>query len=94
MTSPEPKFRHACSDWDGMVIDENDREFGACGCFEDPEAIAFSEQRSAEHQAEQDREYALYLARKHIQLKPQNYYAEPFQPHEWVIDAIVEALNE
>lgn len=90
----ETKFRHPCAEWDGMVIDETDREFAACSCFDNPEAKAASERHTAEHQAEIDREYAIALARKHIRLKPQSYYAEPFQPHEWVINAIVEALNE
>lgn len=35
---------------------------------------------------------AIEIARKHAKAKPQSYYAEPFQPHEWVIDALVEAL--
>ncbi|AXK39645.1 hypothetical protein [Crenobacter cavernae] len=39
------------------------------------------------------KQLALELARKHAALKPQSYYAEPFQPHDWVIDAIAEALT-
>lgn len=39
------------------------------------------------------REQAIELARKHAKAKPQSYYAEPFQPHEWVIDAICAALG-
>lgn len=35
---------------------------------------------------------AIEIAREHAKAKPQSYYAEPFQPHEWVIDAIVSAL--
>ncbi len=34
------------------------------------------------------REEAINIARKYAKLKPESYYAEPFQPHEWVIDAI------
>ena len=26
-------FLHFCQDWDFLVIDENDAEFEACGCF-------------------------------------------------------------
>ena len=37
---------------------------------------------------------ALEIARKHAKLKPQSYYAEPFHPHEWVLDAINEALSK
>lgn len=37
------------------------------------------------------RELAIEIARKCAKAKPQSYYAEPFQPHEWVIDAIMEA---
>ena len=40
------------------------------------------------------REQAIEIARKHAKAKPQGYYAEPFQPHEWVIDAIIEASTE
>lgn len=37
------------------------------------------------------REQAIALARKHAKAKPQSYFAEPFEPHEWVVDAILEA---
>jgi hypothetical protein len=37
------------------------------------------------------REQAIQLARRFAKAKPQSYYSEPFQPHEWVIDAIVAA---
>lgn len=40
-----------------------------------------------------NREQAIEIARKHAKAKPQSYYAEPFQPHEWVIDAIIEAAK-
>lgn len=40
-----------------------------------------------------NREQAIELAREHAKAKPQSYYAEPFQPHEWVIDAILDASN-
>jgi hypothetical protein len=35
------------------------------------------------------REEAITIARYCAKEKPQSYYAEPFQPHEWVIDAIL-----
>lgn len=34
---------------------------------------------------------AVELARKCIKQLPETYYAEPFMPHEWVIDAIIQA---
>jgi hypothetical protein len=37
------------------------------------------------------REKAIEIARRCVKIKPQSYYHEPFQPHEWVIDAIVAA---
>lgn len=37
------------------------------------------------------REQAIEIARRFAKAKPQSYYSEPFQPHEWVIDAIVAA---
>lgn len=37
------------------------------------------------------RQQAIELARRFAKAKPQSYYSEPFQPHEWVIDAIVAA---
>lgn len=40
------------------------------------------------------REQAIEIARRCAKAKPQSYYAEPFQPHEWVIDAILEAAGE
>lgn len=39
------------------------------------------------------REVAVELARKCAKAKPQSYYVEPFEPHEWVIDAILEAIG-
>lgn len=36
-----------------------------------------------------NREQAIELARKCAKAKPKSYYAEPFQPHEWVVDAIM-----
>ena len=36
-----------------------------------------------------DRERAIAIARECAKAKPQSYYSEPFQPHEWVIDAIL-----
>lgn len=37
------------------------------------------------------REQAIELARAHAKAQPQSYYSEPFQPHEWVIAAILAA---
>jgi len=37
------------------------------------------------------RDDAIELARACAKAKPQSYYAEPFHPHEWVIDAIMTA---
>lgn len=37
------------------------------------------------------RDQAIEIARRCAKAKPQSYYAEPFEPHEWVIDAIMEA---
>jgi hypothetical protein len=37
------------------------------------------------------RQQAIELARRFAKAKPQSYYSEPFQPHEWVVDAIVAA---
>jgi hypothetical protein len=28
-------YLHWCMDWDGLLIDRNDPEFSACGCFGD-----------------------------------------------------------
>jgi hypothetical protein len=36
---------------------------------------------------------AIEIARRCAKTKPQSYYAEPFQPHEWVIDAIIDAAS-
>lgn len=36
------------------------------------------------------REEAIEIAKRCAAAKPESYYAEPFQPHEWVIDAIME----
>jgi hypothetical protein len=37
------------------------------------------------------REEAIALACASIKAKPQSYYAEPFEPHEWVVAAILAA---
>lgn len=37
------------------------------------------------------RDEAIEIAARCAAAKPESYYAEPFQPHEWVIDAILEA---
>ena len=34
---------------------------------------------------------AIDVARAAARAKPQSYYAEPFEPHEWVVDAILAA---
>lgn len=39
------------------------------------------------------RDQAIEIARKHAKENPQSYYAEPFQPHEWVIRAILDTAN-
>jgi hypothetical protein len=41
-------------------------------------------------QSELSRDEAIELARRCAKAKPQSYYTEPFEPHEWVVDAIVE----
>ena len=38
-------------------------------------------------------ERALAIARLCAKRRPESYYAEPFQPHEWVIDAVAMALE-
>lgn len=40
------------------------------------------------------REQAKEIAREAIRRKPQSYYVEPFEPHEWVVDAILEAYSQ
>ena len=37
------------------------------------------------------REQAIELARQYAKRYPESYFAEPFQPHEWVIQAIMES---
>lgn len=39
------------------------------------------------------REQAIEIARRCAKAKPQSYYAEPFDPHEWVLDAILRATS-
>jgi hypothetical protein len=39
------------------------------------------------------REEAIAIACRCAKEKPQTYFVEPFKPHEWVIDAIMEAAN-
>ncbi len=36
-------------------------------------------------------EEAQQIARKHAKAEPESYYSEPFEPHLWVINAIIEA---
>jgi hypothetical protein len=40
------------------------------------------------------RDQAIELARVHAKAQPQSYYSEPFQPHAWVIEAILAAAEE
>jgi hypothetical protein len=40
------------------------------------------------------RQEAIEIARECAKAKPQSYYTEPFQPHEWVVDAIMRAAAE
>ena len=40
------------------------------------------------------RQIAIDIACRHAKLKPESYYAEPFQPHEWVVDAIEHVLKD
>jgi hypothetical protein len=37
------------------------------------------------------RNEAIEIAKHCAAAKPESYYSEPFMPHEWVIDAILEA---
>lgn len=39
------------------------------------------------------RQQAIELARTYARAKPEKYHAEPFEPHEWVVDAIMSAAN-
>jgi len=41
-----------------------------------------------------NRERLIEIARASAKAKPQSYYAEPFEPHEWVIDAMLGAMKE
>jgi hypothetical protein len=43
--------------------------------------------------AEERRRIAIEIACRHAKEKPESYYAEPFQPHEWVIAAIESVLD-
>jgi len=40
------------------------------------------------------RQEAIEIARECAKAKPQSYYTEPFQPHEWVVDAIMRAAAQ
>lgn len=40
------------------------------------------------------REQAIEIAQRCAKAKPPSYYSEPFQPHEWVIDAILTAAGK
>ena len=40
-----------------------------------------------------DRDQATELARQCARNKPESYFSEPFQPHEWVVDAILQASS-
>ena len=39
------------------------------------------------------RDQAIELARQCARNKPESYFSEPFQPHEWVVDAILQASD-
>lgn len=52
-----------------------------------------SKKPSAETAQATLREKARQLAIKHASAAKPSYYAEPFEPHEWVVAAIMEALN-
>lgn len=39
------------------------------------------------------RQQAVEIARRCAKAKSPIYYAEPFEPHEWVVDAILEAAH-
>jgi hypothetical protein len=45
------------------------------------------------HEVPLSREQAIDIARECAAAKPQSYYADPFEPHEWVIDAIMTAAR-
>lgn len=49
--------------------------------------------RKVEALPRMSRNEAREIARRAAKAKPQSYYAEPFEPHEWVIDAIVDAAG-
>lgn len=36
---------------------------------------------------------AVCIAQECAAKKPESYYAEPFEPHEWVVDAVLAAAN-
>ena len=38
------------------------------------------------------RDQAIEIAQEAAKLLPESYYSEPFQPHEWVIEAILMAF--
>lgn len=52
-----------------------------------------SKKPSAETASAALREKARQLAIKHASAAKPAYYVEPFEPHEWVVSAIMEALN-
>jgi len=39
------------------------------------------------------RDQAIEIRARVREAKPQSYYAEPFEPHEWVVDAMIRAGN-
>jgi ethanolamine ammonia-lyase large subunit len=41
-----------------------------------------------------NRERAIEIARESAKANPQGYYSEPFQPHEWVVDAILAGAKD
>lgn len=40
------------------------------------------------------REELKEIARAAAKAKPQSYYSEPFEPHEWVLDAMQKAISQ
>ncbi len=66
--------------------------YGAFVRIEDHDAALAHHQRRGNYAM--TREQAIEIARRCAKAKPQSYYAEPFQPHEWVIDAIIAAAEQ
>lgn len=56
------------------------------------EAVSFA-RCIAEVTKPMTRDEAVEIARAAAAAKPPSYYAEPFAPHEWVVDAVLAAGN-